>query len=146
VGFGIYQQRPQWLARSHILRVTGPGGGAAARSANTPAPTKKAPSVAVTSFTSQGANYTVDSSKFTVAVATSGPCWVQVTSAASATPLLSGVQSAGKRATFVATGTIKVEVGSSAVAVFVYINGKGAFLNQPHVVPYTYAFTPTSKS
>jgi hypothetical protein len=146
VGFGLYQQRPQWLAKSHILRVSGPGGGPASPAADTPTPAKKAPSVAVTSFTSQGANYAVDASKFTVAVATSGPCWVQVTSAASATPLLSGVQSAGKRATFVATGTIKVEVGSSAVAVFVFINGKGAFLNQPHVVPYTYAFTPAPKS
>ena len=146
VGFGIYQQRPQWLARSHILRVTSPGGGATTRSSHTPAPNPKAPAVAMTSFTPQSADYKVDSSKFTVAVATSGPCWVQVTSSASATPLLSGVQSAGKRATFVATGTIKVQVGSSAVAVFVYIHDKGAFLNQPHVVPYTYSFTPTASS
>jgi hypothetical protein len=146
VGFGIYQQRPQWLARSHILRVAAPGGGTATPSANTPTPNKGAPSVAVTSFTTQSGSYTVDSSKFTVAVATSGPCWVQVTSATSNTPLLSGVQSAGKRATFVATGTLKVEVGSSAVAVFVFINGKGVFLNQPHVVPYTYTFTPAPKS
>jgi hypothetical protein len=71
---------------------------------------------------------------------------VQVTASTSATPLLSGVQSAGKRATFVSTGTIKVQVGSSAVAVFVYIDNKGAFLNQPHVVPYTYSFSPRATS
>jgi hypothetical protein len=146
VGFGIYQQRPQWLARSHILRVTGAGGGSATPAPTTPAANKKAPSVAMTSFTTQSASYTVDSSKFTVAVATTGPCWVQVISSTSTTPLLSGVQSAGKRATFVSTGTITVEVGSSAVAVFAFVNGKGAFFNQPHVVPYTYTFTPSTKS
>jgi hypothetical protein len=146
VGFGIYRQRPQWLARSHILRVTGPGGGATTPTSHTPTSNPKAPAVTVTSFTSQSANYAVDSPKFTVAVATSGPCWVQVTSSSSATPLLSGVQSAGKRATFVSTGTIKVQVGSSAVAVFVYVNGKGAYLNQPHIVPFTYSFSPTARA
>ncbi len=39
-----------------------------------------------------GASYTVATSKFNVVVATSGPCWVQVTSSSSAVPLVSGVQ------------------------------------------------------
>ena len=78
---------------------------------------------------------------YDVVVATSGPCWVQVTSSSSAVPLLSGVQQAGKVVSFPADGTMTVEVGSSAVVVGVTIKGKSAFTGVPTTVPFTYTFT-----
>jgi hypothetical protein len=89
---------------------------------------------------SSGASYTVATSKFDVVVATSGPCWVQVTSSSSAVPLVSGVQQAGKVLTFPADGTMTVEIGSSAVIVGITIKGKSAFTDVPKTVPFTYTF------
>ena len=79
--------------------------------------------------------------RFDVVVATSGPCWVQVTSSSSAVPLVSGVQQAGQVLSYPAQGAMTVEVGSSAVIVGVKIKGKNAFTNVPTVVPFTYTFT-----
>ena len=81
-------------------------------------------------------------SKFDVVVATSGPCWVQVTSSSSPTPLVSGVQHGGKVLTYPADGTMTVEVGSSAVLVGITIRGKNAFTDVPKVIPFTYTFAP----
>ena len=92
----------------------------------------------------QSSSYTVGSRHFTVTVATSGNCWVQVTSSSSATPLVSGVQPAGKVLSFPAKGTMTVQVGASAVVVGVAINGKAAFINAPHATPYTYTFATAS--
>jgi hypothetical protein len=81
-----------------------------------------------------------------VNVATSGKCWVQVLSSQSVTPVLSGVQPAGKVLAFPAKGVMTVQVGASAVVVGVSINGKAAFLNSPHSTPYLYTFTPAPAS
>ena len=93
--------------------------------------------------TPSSASYTVATAKFTVVVAMSGPCWVQVTSSSSPNPLLSGVQPAAKVLTFPAVGAMTVEVGSSAVLVGITIKGKNAFTDAPKVVPFTYTFTPS---
>jgi hypothetical protein len=82
----------------------------------------------------------VATSNFQVVVATSGPCWVQVTSSSSAVPLVSGVQPGGKVLTYPAHGTMTVEVGSSAVIVGVTVRGKSAFTDVPKVIPFTYTF------
>ena len=79
-------------------------------------------------------------------IATSGPCWVQVISADSQTPLVSGVQPAGKLLSFPAKGTMTVQVGASAVVVGITVNGKPAFVDRPHATPYTYTFTPAPSS
>jgi hypothetical protein len=97
-------------------------------------------------YTLQSSSWTVNTQKFTVNIATSGTCWVQVTSSDSPTPLVSGVQQAGKLLSFPAKGTMTVQVGSAAVAVAIYINGHGVFLNSPHQTPYTYTFAPQSSS
>ena len=140
VGFGIQKWRPEWLVRSHILRVGLPthpsaGGGAG----NQP---HQASPVVLSSFTSQSASYTVATHDFTVAISTSGRCWVQVTSSESAVPLVSGVQAAGQLLRYRAKGTMTVQVGASAVAVGVSVGGKPAYINSPKVTPYTYSFAP----
>ena len=100
----------------------------------------------MTSFTTQSANYAVGAKQFTVAVDTSGPCWVQVTSAGSSTTLVSGVQPAGKHLTYTSTSALTVQLGSSAGVVGLVVNGKAELLAKPKVVPYTYVFTPGSRS
>ena len=86
------------------------------------------------------------SKHFTVSVATTGKCWVQILSSQSVTPLVVGVQPPGKLLAFPAKGVMTVQVGASAVVVGVSVNGKAAFLNSPHSVPYTYTFTPAPGS
>jgi hypothetical protein len=84
----------------------------------------------------------VDARHFTVSVATSGKCWVQVTSSNSPVPLVVGVQPPGKLLSFPAKGTMTVQVGASAVLVGVAVSGKAAYINSPHATPYTYTFAP----
>jgi hypothetical protein len=146
VGFGIYQWRPQWLVSAHILRVVEPAGSQATPSGGGAGHTSTPGPVVQTAFTGQSSSYTVDTKDFTVVVATSGQCWVQVTSSASPTPLVVGVQPAGKTLSLPAKGTMTVQVGSSAVVVGITIKGKNVFFNAPHTTPYTYTFTPAPGS
>jgi len=140
-GSVILSQRPQWLASAHILRVVGHGG---ARPASGPGGgTVPATAVEPTGASGQTANYTVNTRAFVVDVTTTGPCWVQVTSSSSATPLVSGVQPAGRKLSYPAQGTMTVQVGSSAVVVGITVKGKVVFYNAPHSTPFTYVFTPS---
>lgn len=161
-GFAIYQLRPQWLAQSHILRVAQPGTATPAKTApptgsSTPAsqPAHSAPAtspghqtapIVTTSTTGTGATYTLAAKQFTVVAQTSGPCWMQVTSSNAPTPLLVGVQPAGKRISFDSKGgaTLTVQVGSAAVVVGASVKGKPVFLNTPQTTPFTYVFVPAS--
>lgn len=88
------------------------------------------------------ASYTVAAAHFNVVVATSGPCWVQITSSSSPVPLVSAVEPGGKILTFPAQGTMTVQVGSSRVLVGVTVKGKSALLTAPTTTPFTYVFTP----
>ncbi len=160
-GFAVYQLRPQWLAQSHILRVAQPGSGTPAKAgpptgSSTPsAPRSTAPPaspghqtapIVTTSTTGSGATYTLAAKQFTVAAVTSGPCWMQITSSDAPTPLLVGVQPAGKRVSFDSKGgaTLTVQVGSAAVVVGASVKGKSVFLNTPQTTPFTYVFAPAS--
>jgi hypothetical protein len=141
----IQSQRPQWLASAHILRVVGQDGARAA--AGSPAAARRtAPSATVvaTGTSGQTSTYSVDTRAFVVDVTTTGPCWVQVTSSGSSTPLVSGVQPAGRKLSYPAQGTMTVQVGSSAVVVGITVKGKVVFYNAPHSTPYTYVFAPAS--
>jgi Helix-turn-helix domain len=147
LGFGIQRWRPQWLVRSHVLRVSQPGSSTPAAGSSPSTGSHHASSaVVLTSSSPQGSSYTVANPHFVVNVATSGKCWVQVLSSQSVTPVLSGVQPAGKVLAFPAKGVMTVQVGASAVVVGVSINGKAAFLNSPHSTPYLYTFTPAPAS
>ena len=145
VGSVLLAVRPRVLANAHILRVVPAGSAASAGGGSSTTPTtapthRQAFPVQPAGSTGTSASYTVATSKFDVVVATSGPCWVQVTSSSSAVPLVSGVQQAGQVLTYPAKGTMTVEVGSSAVTVGVKIKGKSAFSDVPKVVPFTYTF------
>jgi hypothetical protein len=142
----IQAQRPQWLVTAHITRVAGPGG---TRSTAGPSAAQGPTQVAVvvpTGTSGQTSSYSVATRAFVVDVTTTGPCWVQVTSSGSPTPLVSGVQTAGKKLSFPAQGTMTVQVGSSAVVVGVSVKGKVVFYNAPRSTPYTYVFAPASSA
>ena len=147
VGFVLLSADAKVLADAHILKVAPAGSAAAGGTAGPPpsaspaAPRQTFP-VQPSGSTSSSASYTVATAKFTVVVATSGPCWVQVTSSSSPVPLVSGVQPAAKVLSYPAVGTMTVEVGSSAVLVGVTIKGKSAFTDAPKSAPFTYTFAP----
>jgi hypothetical protein len=145
-GWVLLSAKPTVLANAHILRVVPAGQSTGGSTGTAPATTTpvshQAFPVQPVSTTASGASYTVATSRFDVVVATSGRCWVQVTSSSSPVPLVSGVQNAGQVLTYPANGTMTVEVGSSAVIVGVTIKGKNAFTNIPKVVPFTYTFAP----
>ena len=147
IGFVLLAVRPRVLANAHILRVA-PAGSVAAGGQGSGATSGASPGthqtfpVQPSGSTTSSASYTVATGKFNVVVATSGPCWVQVTSSSSPVPLISGVQPAAKVLTYPANGTMTVEVGSSAVLVGVTIRGKPALTDKPKTIPYTYTFAP----
>lgn len=143
-GSVILAQRPQWLASAHILRIVEPGGTQASAGTTSPAKgsTQAAP-VVPTGASGQTSTYSVNTRAFVVDITTTGPCWVQVTSSGSPTPLVSGVQPAGRKLSYPAQGIMTVQVGSSAVVVGISVKGKVVFYNAPHSTPYTYVFTPT---
>jgi hypothetical protein len=162
VGLGIRQWHPQWLASSHILRVVKPGSqhphpavspvvpatqpASATQTPSTTAPANHHQKSAVEAalIGPSGEAYTVNTSRFTVKVATSAPCWVQITSSKAPVPLVTGVQPGGKSFSEPANGTMTVELGSSSVLVGIVIKGKTVFIASPQTVPYTYTFVPHS--
>jgi hypothetical protein len=154
-GVVIQRQRPQWMVEAHLLRISPPPGQPRTAVATAPVihhavhhATHHAvgPVAADPSNSSIQATYSVAAQRFTVGIATSAPCWVQVTSPASIAPLLVGVLPSGTTKTFAAQGSISIQVGSSAVAVRVSIKGKTVFVNTPRVAPFTYTFTSTGQS
>jgi len=145
-GYVILQQRPQWLVSAHILRVVEPGGThAAAPATTTTGPHQAAAVVPAGASGPSSSAYSVDTKDFAVNIITTGPCWVQVTSSESFTPLIVGVQPAGIRLSYPAKGTMTVQVGSSAVIVDISVKGKVVFYNAPRVTPYTYVFAPSAR-
>jgi hypothetical protein len=147
-GTVIQGAKPQWLVESHILRMTVPGATALQRAAAPPttaAPVHH-PADPVTLTSTDGstqAAYTVSKSTFTLRVAASNPCWIQVITPASPTPEFESTLQAGDVKTFVADKAISLQVGSSASIVGILINGKAVFLNTPSATPFTYTFTST---
>ncbi len=145
-GWILLSAKPSTLADIHVLRVVHPGAASAASGGSTSGSTTPQSHqtfpVQPTGSSPSGASFTVATPKFDVVVATSGRCWVQVTSSSSAVPLISGVQDGSQVLTFPAQGTMTVEVGSSAVIVGVKIKGKSAFTDAPKTVPFTYTFAP----
>ncbi len=145
VGFGIFEWHTQWLVQSRILRVVQPHGTPAATPTTAPAVhNRQSTSVAPGPSDANASSFAVNTKHFTVNIATTGPCWVQVTSSSSTTPLVSSVQPANKLLSFPATGTMTVQVGASKVLVGVAIKGKSAFVTTPTATPYTYIFAPAS--
>jgi len=143
-GWAVRTWSPDWLIQAHILRTTQPG--AVAKSTtptSTPSPTSHQKSaVEPVAAGAASAAFLVRTANFTVTVATTGRCWVEITSSGSSVPLLEGVQGANQVFRYKATGTMTVLVGASAVLVGVNVDGKTAYLNKPSVTPFTYTFLP----
>lgn len=145
VGFGLLHWRSNWLVQSHIIRVVQPQGTLASGSAGSAGAHASPPTKALvvpTGTTAQSSTFAVGTPHYTVVLVTSGPCWIQVTSSQSATPLISGVQAAGKTLAFAAQGTMTAQVGSSSVVLSIKVGTKSVFSDAPQAVPYTYTFTP----
>jgi hypothetical protein len=85
--------------------------------------------------------YTVASQHFTLKLAASDVCWVNVIDSSSTIPVLEGDLQGGQQKAFPADKSISVQVGSAAVVVGIFINGKAVYLNTPANTPYTYTFT-----
>jgi Helix-turn-helix domain len=139
-GWAVRTWNPEWLVQAHILRTT-------QRQATTPAPAPSPTShqksaVEPVAAGTASAAFLVRTADFTVTVATTGRCWIEVTSSGSSVPLLEGVQGANQVFHYKATGTMTVIVGASPVLVGVTVDGKNAYLNKPSVTPFTYTFLP----
>ncbi len=154
-GLGLDRWRPQLLARWHVLTLAAPeatssgsgpgagqpatGSGSAAKKGTTKVSSRHSVVTLATSGTN-GATYHVKASGFTVTLATSAPCWVQVSTPASAKPSSQGVQQRGQVVHYAAKGSLAVEVGSSAVLLGVEVGGKNVFVAHPTSAPFTYTF------
>ena len=147
-GVVIQREHPQWMVQAHLLRITQPDGQPLV-AASTTKPvhhvhTVAAPVVPGPTDNSTQATYYVHAKQFTLGIATSGPCWMEITSPASISPLLTGVQPKGTVQAFKANGSITIVVGSSAVVLGITIDGKSVFYTNPKVTPFTYTFTSQS--
>ena len=143
-GFAIDRSQPRWLVQAHILKVSPPGARGAASPRTVVRQTTTKAQVVQTGATGTSASYSVASRQFSVVIATSDRCWVQVTSSSSSVPLVEGIQPAGKTLSIPATGTMTVELGASAVVVAISVDKRPVFYNSPHETPFTYTFVPAS--
>ncbi len=146
-GLVIYRSQPKWLVQAHILKVQQPGapGTNGTTNGTSAAPAPKPSAVVVqTAASASSASYSVAAKAYDIAVSTSNRVWVQVISASSSVPLVSGIQPAGKALSFPANGALTVEVGNSAVVVAVTVNKKVVFYNAPSAAPFTYTFSPAA--
>ena len=142
-GWAIHTWNPQWLVKARILRVAQPGSGGSAPPSTTPAPVShQKDAVQPVAANATSSAFVVRTAHFSVTVATTGRCWVQILSSTSSVPLVEGVQPAGKVFQFKATGTMTVQVGASPVLVGVAIGGRSVYLDKPSVTPFTYTFAP----
>lgn len=147
-GLALDRWRPQLLVNWHVLTLAAPGAGAGSSGAGPGStPTKVSARNNVVTLASSGTNgatYHVKASSFTVTLATSAPCWVQVSTPAKAKPSSQGVQQRGQVVHFATKqGSLAVEVGSSAVLLGVEVGGKNVFLAHPTSAPFTYTFDGT---
>jgi hypothetical protein len=152
-GLALDRWRPRLLVDWHVLTLATPGtastgsgpGSAGGGAGSTPTKASGRNSVVVeTSSGTNGARYHVKASRFTVILATSAPCWVQVSTPASAAPSSQGVQQRGQVVHYAAKqGSLAVEVGSSAVLLGVEVGGRNVFLAHPTSAPFTYTFDGT---
>ncbi len=149
-GVVVQQRDPRWFAQHHLLRVTAPGGAPVAAPAP-PATRARTPTSAVVVPTGGGggatsAAYTVAARRFTLRLATTAPCWVQVSSPASINPVFQGVLPAGSTTSYPTNQSLTVQVGASAVQLVVVVGGRSVFTTTPSNAPFTYSFTAAPAS
>ncbi|HVC70996.1 MAG TPA: RodZ domain-containing protein [Acidimicrobiales bacterium] len=143
-GLSIDHWRPAWLAKIHLV-ASGPK--ASGHSHPTGGTRSVGPIVTSSPSGPRAATVTVRSPAFQVVVATQGPCWIQVTSPASATPVFSSTVPAGTTKIFTSSqGQLSLELGASRVLVAVQILGKTVpgWVLAPSSVPYIATFRSAS--
>ncbi len=86
------------------------------------------------------ATYTVSAAHFDVILVTTAPCYVEVTSPASVTPIFEDIQVANVTKSYPATGSLSVNVGAAEVSINVSVKGKRVFTTIPTYAPFTYTF------
>jgi len=144
-GTAIWFIKPQWMVNAHLLRIVPAGYNVQHPVAPDHTATTSAGNVAVQltgSPSATSANYSVAAASFTLNLATTGRCWLQVTSPSSPTPLAEGVQAAGELMHFTSSGPLTVQVGSASVLLSITTGGTSVFDTAPKAAPFTYTFTP----
>ncbi|MHB1713207.1 MAG: helix-turn-helix domain-containing protein [Acidimicrobiales bacterium] len=147
----VQRNRPHWMIQAHLVHIVEPGGATRAaptgHRAGTTAPNSSRRRVAPASVTpgptnrSTRATYIVSVQHFTLRVAASAPCYVEVTSPASINPLLVGELQAGQARSFNADKSITLQVDSSYALIGIFVNGKNVFTTTPRIAPFFYTFT-----
>lgn len=141
-GMVIQHSHPRWLVDWHVTQVAQPGSGAAGPSGAAPGgPSAHPPNpVQLSSSTDVAETYTVNTSQFTVAIATSALCWVEVNNPSSSSTGTQGFLERGQVERYAANGSLTLKVGSSAALIGVTIHGKNVFTTDPKAAPFTYTF------
>jgi hypothetical protein len=159
-GLVVHQVRPQWLKSLEVrTSATGPApepsasGRAASSSSKSASGAGGAAAHGGTVHQTQaGANsatVSVAARSFEVLVSTQAPCWVQVTTPASFTPVFSAVMPGGAQQTFSSSnGQLTVQFGASKVTVQVRVGAKTVpgWQFSPGAVPFTLNFTSAASS
>ncbi len=97
--------------------------------------------VALTSSsTGASATYSVGTASFTIDISASGPCWVDVTAAATGATLWTGTLQAGGTQTVPATGATTVELGATVASMTV--DGTPVVFPTPMHTPFSATLQP----
>jgi hypothetical protein len=153
-GLAVHRWHSQWLVDIHVMHPRSGGGpatttGSTAGQNATPsgAAAHRTAVVTQTSADASSASIAVRAASYSVLVAASQRCWVQVDTPQSYSPAYDQVLQAGQSQTFPASnGQMTVHLGSTYALVDVQVNGKTApgWLFKPPAAPFVLNFTSTS--
>jgi hypothetical protein len=151
VGLAVQHYDPQLLADIHLVRhhtptPTNPGSGPAAN-ATTPTGPAHAGVVSLTDTGSGSATVSVRASNYSVVVAAWAPCWTEVHTPQSFSPVFAATLQGGEVKVFdPANGQLTLSMSASLVTVQVRVNGKTVpkWLFKPSSVPFTLNFNSAS--
>jgi hypothetical protein len=153
----VQHYQPQWLADLHLVRhplsvtATTSGatqGAAGASSAPAPAPAQSA-LVTLTDTGAGSATVSVRAADYTVRVGAWAPCWTEVHTPQSFSPVFAATLQAGQLKDFNAVnGQLSVSMSAVHVTVQVRIGGKTApkWVFTPSSVPFTLNFKSATNS
>ncbi len=151
-GLAVEHYDPQLLADIHLVHhpvkttPTTPGSGSGIP-ANTPSSPAHPSAVSLADAGVGSATVSVRSSNYSVVVAAWAPCWIEVHTPQSFSPVFAATLQAGEVKVFdPANGQLTLSMSASLVTVQVRINGKTVpkWLFKPTTVPFTLNFNATS--
>ena len=153
-GISINHYKPQWLRDIHVLASapkptvpSSPGTHNQSPPTSKTTTTKPSASLVTTSQIGIGtASVKVGAPDYTVVVATSNLCWVDVWTPGSVNSLVNRTLTAGQTVSIPITGgPVSVKLGALAAGISVKIDGKtvSGWTLRPNAVPFVATFTPT---